>query len=116
MPLPEEYWPCPLTIECLMVAHGQGRILHERAYRALENSGLVQDWPGKPGYVITTPRRRKFVEMLEAVPLPVQRWVDPRTLADTGNTQESWENSFIAGSPDTPTEPGTETGSQSEGL
>ena len=97
MSLPKEYWACPLTIEALMVAHGQGRVSHEVAYRALEASGLVEDWPGKPGYVITTERGRKFVEMLEEVPLPIQKWVDPRKDAPTGNTQESSENTYIAG-------------------
>jgi hypothetical protein len=76
--LPEEYWACPLTIIALLVAHGEGRIHHQRAFEALRNSGLVEDWREKSGYVRTTERGQKFIEMLVATPLPEQRWVDPR--------------------------------------
>lgn len=80
--LPKEYWPCPLCLIALLRAHGEGVIDHEGAYRALENSGLVQPFPGVEGRVTTTERGRKFMQMLEAVPLPVQEWIDPRVPRD----------------------------------
>lgn len=78
--LPGIYWACPLCIITLMTAHGEGRIHHGAAYKALEKSGLVQPWPDKDGYVQTTDKGRVFIEMILAVPLPVQKWVDPRDL------------------------------------
>lgn len=77
--LPEEYWPCPLCISTLLAAHAQGIITHERAYLALQRSGLVEPWAENKGYVRTTERGNQFVEMLLATPLPVKRWIDPRT-------------------------------------
>lgn len=75
---PEQYWACPLCIITLMVAHGQGTVDNQRAYEALENSGLVEPWPGREGYVTTTEKGKKFIDMIMATPLPVNEWVDPR--------------------------------------
>jgi hypothetical protein len=61
-----------------MVAHAQGIINHEKAYRALEKSGLVEAWPDNAPMVRTTEKGQAFVEMILATPLPVNRWIDPR--------------------------------------
>lgn len=77
--LPTEYWPCPLCIVTLMEAHATGTIHHQRAFEALRNSGLVEDWPGYEGERVQASERGKaFIEMILATPLPVQRWIDPR--------------------------------------
>lgn len=83
--LPEEYWPCPLCITTLMIVHGQGIINHERAYRALEKSGLVEDWPENPGSVRTTARGIQFINMILETPLPVNCWIDPRGPTQTAS-------------------------------
>ncbi len=85
--LPKEYWPCPLMLITLLVAHAEGRIHHKKAFEALMNSGLVSTWVGHPEMVTTTEMGRKFVEMLEATPLPEQRWIDPRSPAEPAGNQ-----------------------------
>jgi hypothetical protein len=79
--LPGEYWACPLCLITLLEAYAQGTIHHEKAFKALKASDLVEDWPGNQGRVRTTERGKKFIDMLLETPLPEQRWIDPRNPA-----------------------------------
>ena len=67
----------PGYLMAFLTVHVTSQEINEALKKQLLQEGMIEPSEGY-GYFCTTAKGVAFVEMLRDVPLPVQKWVDPR--------------------------------------